>query len=66
MYCSSVIIWLGSGECGYSREDVGIILFIIRLWVFFGHLKILDMTSLFFFGVLGTQLEDYFMKKTLD
>ena len=33
MYCSSVIIWLGSGGCGYSREDVGIILFIIRLWV---------------------------------
>ena len=63
MYCWSDIIWLESGGCGYSMEDVGIILFIIRLWVFFGHLKILDMTSLFFFGVLGTQLEDYFMKK---
>ena len=63
MYCWSDIIWLESGGCGYSMEDVGIILFIIRLWVFFSHLKILDMTSLFFFGVLSTQLEDYFMKK---
>ena len=62
MYCWSDIIWLESGGCGYSMEDVGIILFIIRLWVFFGHLKILDMTSPFFFHVLGTQLEDCFLK----